>query len=123
VRTFCVLAAVTLVLVVSPANVSAQPVAPSALQGRVSVVCARVPNLLARADQLMQRLPAGPETPRSIAWVKAKAQAARARNRTQLAEQLDDRATVLTQKLALLPNQKAALQNVQQQCAAYGYPS
>src|SRR5882757_9664478 len=100
-RIFVTLAMAALLLAV-PTNADAvTPMSvPANLQPRVKTLCARVPNLLARADTQMTRLPSGPTTVGTIAWVKARAQMAESKNRKQLADELNNRATVLTQKLA-----------------------
>jgi hypothetical protein len=112
-------------LLAVPANAEAATAmsVPANLQPRVKTLCARVPNLIARTDAQMTRLPSGPTTVGSIAWVKARAQMAESRDRKQVANELNSRADVLTQKLALLPNQKAALQKVQEACKTLGYAS
>lgn len=115
--------ALTAVLFFVPTNADAATSVsvPANLQPRAKALCNRVPNLLMRVDNQMTRLPAGPDTVGSIAWVKEKAQQAQARNRKQAAQELNNRADVLTQKLALLPNQKAALQKVQDTCVSLGF--
>lgn len=118
-------AVMALILLAVPSNAEAATAisVPANLQARAELMCARIPNLLARTDAQISRLPAGPETRGSIAWVKSRAQAASDRNRAQLATELNNRADVLTQKLALLPNQKAALQKAQQTCQDAGIAS
>lgn len=96
---------------------------PSVNKHRLEVACARIPNLIARTDGQLQKLPAGPNTKGSIAWVQEKAQEAKSRHMPVVAQTLTNHATVLTQKLAGLPNQLATLKKVQVACADAGFGS
>lgn len=93
---------------------------PPNLESRLKLACARIPNLITRTNNLMTRLPAGPDTAGSIAWVQAKAQQVGKRH-PELATALTNHVDVMTQKLAVLPNQLATLQKAQTQCQSLGY--
>jgi hypothetical protein len=117
------LAAVTCAVLAVPAVAGAQPTStPTApplagVEERLDVACARVPNLQRRVDDLLERLPAGADTPGSIAWVQARADRARDNGREELAAALDDRATVLTERLDVLPARQARLAELEAACA------
>ena len=90
---------------------------------RLQVACARIPNLITRTNNQLQKLPAGPDTKGSIAWVQAKAQAAKSNHMPVVAKTLTNHANLLTQKLAGLPNQLAVLKKAQTACTDAGYGS
>ena len=95
----------------------------SGTKHRLQVACTRVPNLIARTNAQLQKLPAGPDTTGSIAYVQAKAQYAKSHHMPVVAQTLTNHANVLTQKLAGLPNQLATLKKAQSECAAAGFGS
>ncbi|MFI7216460.1 hypothetical protein [Micromonospora maritima] len=93
----------------------------SPAQDRARLLCSRVPNLQIRADKLVVRLQAGADTPGSVAWLKARADQARANGREELATVLDNRVVVRTNLLPVLKNQQQNLPKVAQWCAEHGF--
>lgn len=112
-----VTAAVTgAVLAAAPAQAATgQPV-----QDRARLLCSRVPNLQIRADKLLVRLQADAATPGSVAWLKTKADQARAAGRTDLATVLDNRVVVRTNLIPVLRNEQENLPKLAQWCADHG---
>jgi hypothetical protein len=59
---------------------------------KVQALCAKAPELLDRVDRLRTRIQADASTSGSVAWLRVRAEQARADGRTAVAERLDDRA-------------------------------
>lgn len=114
-----VIAAACLVLAVPGVAGAEQTPPPATDDSRpyLELACARIPNLQRRTANLLERLPADEDTRGSIAWVQARADEARADGREELADALDDRATVLTEKLDVLPLRQERLAELEQHCA------
>ena len=107
-RTGRTLAALTSALLLLPAG-SAAAQEPSADGGRSDVLCARVPNLTTRTQNLLDRLPGDADERGSIAWVRERADTAREAGHEQLATALDNRANLLAEKLDILPQRRELL--------------
>lgn len=84
---------------------------------RVDLACDRLPNLLLRAENLSERLAADAGTPGSLAWLDARAEAAQAAGRDDLATALRNRLEVRSDLAALLPDRIARLEQAQAWCA------
>jgi hypothetical protein len=90
------------------------------LKQRLSLACARIPNLVTRTENLQTRLAADASTPGSIAWLEAKAAKAQAAGRDELAAALTARVAVRTELADLLPLRLEALDQAEQACTKAG---
>jgi hypothetical protein len=88
--------------------------------GRAAKVCARLPQLEARADKVLARLQADADTPGSVAFTKKRADRARANGNTDLATALDSRAKARQDLIPVLQKKKAGLPKAKEWCAAHG---
>ncbi len=84
-------------------------------------VCARLPQLEARADKVLARLQADADTPGSVAHTKKRAERARADGNTDLATALDSRAKARQDLIPVLQKKQAGLPKAKEWCAAHGY--
>lgn len=117
IRTVATLATAGLVLL-APGTAGADADQPPRHRGeRLELACARIPHLQLRTERLLERLPAGEDRRGSIAWLRARAERARAAGHEQLATLLDDRADLLDQKLDMLPAQQQWLTHAADWCA------
>lgn len=121
-RTLATLATAGLVLLapgtaVADGGATPAPTLPPEAHERLELACARVPNLQLRTERLLERLPADEDRRGSIAWVRARAERARAAGYEQLATLLDSRADVLDDKLDTLPAQQEWLDQAAGWCA------
>ncbi|GAA0923497.1 hypothetical protein GCM10009557_92120 [Virgisporangium ochraceum] len=87
---------------------------------RAAKVCARLPQIEARADKVLARLQAGEDTPGSVAFTKKRAERARANGNTDLATALDSRAKARQDMIPVLQKKKAGLPKAKEWCAAHG---
>lgn len=115
-RTTRTLAALTSALLLLPAG-SAAAQEPSPREERIDVLCARVPNLTTRTQNLLDRLPGDADQRGSIAWVRARADRAREAGADELAAVLDNRANLLAEKLDIMPEQQELLDRAAEWCA------
>ena len=76
--------------------------APEQRQERLDRVCARVPDLTIRVENVLARIQGDADTGGSIAWLENRAQEARANGRDQLAELIENRIAVLTERIDVL---------------------
>lgn len=118
-RTGRTLAALTSALLLLPAGTAAAQ-EPSPHGRRLDVVCARVPNLTTRTQNLLDRLPGDADQRGSIAWVRERADRAREAGREELATALDNRANLLAAKLDILPQRLELLASLADRCAQRG---
>jgi hypothetical protein len=88
---------------------------------RAAKVCARLPQLEARADKVLARLQADADTPGSVAFTKKRAERARANGNTDLATALDSRAKAREDLIPVLQKKQAGLPKAKEWCAAHGY--
>lgn len=88
---------------------------------RAAKVCARLPQVEARADKVLARLQAGADTPGSVAFAKKRAERARANGNTDLATALDSRARARQDLIPVLQKKQAGLPKAKEWCAAHGY--
>lgn len=89
----------------------------SRAERRFDVLCARVPNLTTRTQNLLDRLPGDADERGSIAWVRQRADRAREADRDELASALDNRANLLAEKLDTLPARQELLSRLGDWCA------
>ena len=92
------------------------------LEQRVTHFCARVPDLLTRADKAQARLTGDASTKGSLAWLKAREAQATAKKHPRVARRLDQRIERRTQRLAKLPQLKQKLAAATTECAALDLP-
>ncbi|MDP9494501.1 MAG: hypothetical protein M3P87_04600 [Actinomycetota bacterium] len=82
---------------------------------RLDLACARVPNLTNRVERVLARLNGDTDTIGSIAWLETKADAAREHGRDQLAEFIENRIAVHTERIDVL---EIRLENLAEAAAA-----
>jgi hypothetical protein len=86
------------------------------LPPRAERVCARIPNLQLRTDNVVARLQGDASTRGSLAWLSVQLDQARAAGRTQLATVLENRLEVRTATLAVLIQRQAGLVELAARC-------
>ncbi len=96
------------------------PEVPPALQERLDVLCARIPNLQTRTSNLITRLESDAETRGSLAWLTALAARARTNGRDDLAVVLENRLAVRTATLDVLKLRVDALADAAVFCDGRG---
>jgi hypothetical protein len=111
--------ALSVALVASPAM--ADPSTDPSTAERGQKVCARLPKIEARANKVLTRLQAGADTPGSVAYVKKRAEKARANGNTDLATALDSRAKARQDLITVLQKKKDGLPKAHEWCTAHGY--
>ena len=77
-------------------------VGPEQRQERLDRACARVPDLTARVESVVARIQGDADTVGSIAWLENKADEARANGRDGLAELIENRIAVRTERIDVL---------------------
>ena len=87
---------------------------------RYERACLRIPNFQIRTNNLITRLNGDASTKGSLAWLQARINDAKAKNRTQLATVLQNRLAVRTQTLKVLEQRQAALAKLLDKCRAHG---
>jgi hypothetical protein len=75
---------------------------PEQRQERLDLACARVPNLTARVESVLARIQGDAVTVGSIAWLESRAAEARANGRDGLAELIENRIAVRTERIDVL---------------------
>lgn len=75
---------------------------PEQRQERLDLACARVPNLTARVGSVLARIQGDADTVGSIAWLESRAAEARANGRDGLAELIENRIAVRTERIDVL---------------------
>ena len=98
--------AALMVLSATPA-LAATPALPNTLgpeqrQERLELACARVPNLTARVESVLARIQGDADMVGSIAWLENRADEARANGRDGLAELIENRIAVRTERVDVL---------------------
>jgi hypothetical protein len=93
---------------------------PPALQERIDVLCARVPNLQTRTNNLIVRLESSVETRGSLAWLADLVNKARTNGREDLAVVLENRLAVRTATLEVLKLRVDALADAAVFCEGRG---
>jgi hypothetical protein len=117
-----VAAALTVTLAAAAPALADPSTDPSVGSGqRAEKLCARLPELEARADKVLARLQAGADTPGSVAYVKKRAEQARANGNTDLATALDSRAKARQDMIPVLQKKKDGLPKAHAWCAQHGY--
>lgn len=101
----------------TPTPTEVAPELEARAEQRVDVLCARVPNLATRTQNLLDRLPGDADQRGSIAWVREQADRARKAGHEELATALDNRANLLAEKLETLPERQQLLTRVADRCA------
>ena len=81
---------------------SPDTLAPEQRQERLDLACARVPNLTARVESVLARIRGDADTVGSIAWLENRAEEARASGRDGLAELIENRIAVRTERIDVL---------------------
>jgi hypothetical protein len=108
----------------SPAAAEPRP-GPSASEGRTgeraAKLCARLPELAARADRLLARFQGGADQPGSVEFIKKRAERARANGHTDLATALDSRAKVRADLIPVLRTKKEGVSKMIGWCAEHGH--
>jgi hypothetical protein len=79
-----------------------ETVGPEQRQERLDLACARVPNLTARVESILARIQGDADTVGSIAWLENRAAEARANGRDGLAELIENRIAVKTERIDVL---------------------
>lgn len=93
---------------------------PDPNSARAEKLCARLPQLEARADKVLARLQADENTPGSAAYAKKRADRARANGNTDLATALDSRAKARQDMIPVLQKKKDGLPKAHAWCKAHG---
>lgn len=78
------------------------PMGPEQRQERLDRACARVPDLTARVESVLARIQGDADTVGSLAWLENKADEARANGRDGLAELIENRIAVRTERIDVL---------------------
>lgn len=99
---------------------TATSAAPVATRQPRRALCARVPKAIARTQALEKRLAADASTKGSLAWLKAKADAAQAAHQTELATSLERRLAFRKELAQFLPHRLELLQTAQKTVCAPG---
>ncbi|HLF59929.1 MAG TPA: hypothetical protein VI980_01960 [Acidimicrobiia bacterium] len=92
----------TTILVLSATPAMAATPDPERREQRLDMACARVPNLTTRVENVLARINGDAETRGSIAWLETKAEQARENGREQLAEFIENRIAVRTERIDVL---------------------
>jgi hypothetical protein len=88
------------------------------LNQRLDLACARVPNLTTRVENVLARLKGDANTVGSIAWLEVKGEQARQNGRGQLAELIENRIAVRTERIDVLEIRLDNLAEAAAACAA-----
>lgn len=99
------------------ASASAQEGGSTELGPRIELVCARVPNLQTRTDNVLARIHGDATVRGSLAWLQAQIDDAEAKGRTQLVTFLQNRLEVRTAKAEVLEQRKVRLVTLAERCA------
>ena len=97
----------------TPTGAGAEAARAAAAQ-RLTVACARIPNLLIRSEKLQARLAADASTRGSIAWLQARIEAAQKSGRAELVTVLTNRLEVRRALQESLPGRTERLRQAQQ---------
>lgn len=89
-------------LVISATPAFAASTESGQLHERLDRACARVPNLTTRVESVLARIQGDAGTVGSIAWLETKAAEARQNGRVQLAELIENRIAVQTERIDVL---------------------
>jgi len=93
------------------------------LEHRVTRFCARVPDLLKRADQAQTRISGDATTKGSLEWLKARQADAESHDRDRMAARIERRIERRTDRLAALPERTKNLTAAQDECATLDLPA
>jgi hypothetical protein len=93
------------------------------LEHRVTRFCARVPDLLKRADQAQTRISGDATSKGSLAWLKARQADAESNDRDRMAARIERRIERRTDRLAALPERKQNLAAAKDECATLDLPA
>lgn len=110
-------AAAAILVLPGTASASAQDGGSTDLGPRIELVCARVPNLQARTDNVLARIHADATVRGSLAWLQAQIDDAEVRGRTQLVTFLQNRLEVRTARAEVLEQRKVRLVALAERCA------
>ena len=92
----------TTILLLSAVPAMAATTDPGQRQQRFDQACARVPNLTNRVEHVLARIKGDADTIGSVAWLETKADAAREHGREKLAELMENRIAVRTERIDVL---------------------
>jgi hypothetical protein len=104
----------------SAGAVSAQTPEPAEPGPRLERLCARVPNLQIRVDNVLERINGDATTRGSLAWLDTKIAKAEELGRTDLAEVLRNRKEVRTAAIDVLELRRDNLAEIADTCAELG---
>ncbi|MEX1124590.1 MAG: hypothetical protein WD895_02235 [Acidimicrobiia bacterium] len=85
---------------------------------RLELACARVPNITIRVEKVLARINGDADTIGSIAWLETKADDARENGRDKLAEFIENRIAVRTERIDVLKNRLDNLAEAAAACEA-----
>jgi len=102
IRRIAMAVGLTIILLLGAAPAMAATTDPGQRQQRLDLACARVPNLTTRVEKVLARINGDAETRGSIAWLETKADQARDNGREQLAELIENRIAVRTERIDVL---------------------
>ena len=102
IRRIAMAVGLTIILLLGAAPAMAATTDPGQRQQRLDRACARVPNLTTRVEKVLARINGDAETRGSIAWLETKADQARDNGREQLAELIENRIAVRTERIDVL---------------------
>jgi hypothetical protein len=116
-------AAAAILVLPGTASASAQGAGSNDLGPRIELVCARVPNLQERTDNVLARIHGDATVRGSLAWLQAQIDDAEAKGRTQLVTFLQNRLEVRTARAEILEQRKVRLVALAERCAELHAPS
>jgi hypothetical protein len=93
---------------------------PPELRPRMERACERVPRAQERVEQVLARLRADASVPGSLAFLEARIERARAKDRTQLVTLLENRLAVRTAAVDVLEARQTQLADLAELCAELG---
>jgi hypothetical protein len=102
IRRIAMAVGLTTILLLSAVPAMAATTDPGQRQQRFDRACARVPNLTNRVEHMLARIKGDADTIGSIAWLETKADAAREHGREELAESIENRIAVRTERIDVL---------------------
>lgn len=114
-----IVAIATVAAVAVPTTASAQTVDNSdqkALEERIELICARVPEIEARVQIVIDRINGDADTVGSNAWLEAAAATAEESGRDALAEGLRSRIAIRTERLDVLEARLVRLAEISSRC-------
>jgi hypothetical protein len=117
-RRILIIIGLAALMVVSVTPAFAATVEPGQTPERLEQFCDRVPGLTARLEGVLARIRGDADTVGSIAWLEAKAAEARRNGREQVAEFIENRIAVKTERIDVLVVRLDNLAEAAAACAA-----